>query len=920
MLTIHINKSADGLVDYFTNALSQDDYFFSGKSTPGRWHGTLAQDLGLPEKVSKKDFSSLAHNRHPKTGERLTGRNNAARRTSIEYTFSAPKSVSLLMALSEENGKEILNAHRLAVKKAMQAIEADMHTQTRIEGRNTYAKTGNIVYARFDHFSSRPMADPHNPHSPVTSDPQLHSHCIVMNCTKFGDRYQALEGSPIHRVAGYYEAIYHAHLSGALQKLGYRISRTNDRWEIHSPGMTRRTLEKFSRRTMQIEALAKARGITNAKTKGALGAKTRLHKRQQNTGLDLKAIWQNRLTALEAKGIETAKGDVRPPLHPITPEVALERSLAHHLERQSAVPAKKLLGHALSLGYGSFLPKDIHRALERRKDILYARRGAVDYLTTKAMVRAENRMIDFAAQGKNTYAPLHPDYEIKRDFLNAPQRRAVEQILKSTDRVSILSGAAGVGKSTLLMEINEAAKQRGKHIVAIASSSGASRGVLREKDFKDADTIAAFLKSRDLQKKSRNNIVLVDEASLVGVRTMNKIFDTCRKNNARVILSGDIAQHAGPESGDALRLLQEKSGLPVIHVDKILRQRHNPAYKKAIEALAKGRTKDGFDRLDEMKAIIEIEDPAERHTALARAAVDSIANNRKPLIVSPTHAEGALITKAVRDQMKLRGRLGTDEQSFIMHRPLSFTAAQKQDAAQYEPGMVVQFHQNVKGIKAGDGYEIIGQDKKGKLRMRSLKEKERELDLPLSMQERFQVFRPDIIQLAAGDRLRITHNGRTMERTRIHNGQVHTVAGFTEGGDIRLSSGKTLPKDFAHFNYGFVQTSHAAQGKDARDVFIAQSALSFAATNQKTFYVSASRGTERVMIFTDDKKALRAAIRKSGDRISAGDIAKSHARQIKMRQRHYALTTQSITRDEQTRQQSKDKLAHEIYRPELERE
>ena len=42
------------------------------------------------------------------------------------------------------------------------------------------------------------------------------------------------------------------------------------------------------------------------------------------------------------------------------------------------------------------------------------------------------------------------------------QRKAIEQILKSPDRVMILSGSAGVGKSTLLVEIKEAAEQKGE--------------------------------------------------------------------------------------------------------------------------------------------------------------------------------------------------------------------------------------------------------------------------------------------------------------------------------------------------------------------------------------------------------------------------------------------------------------------------
>ena len=84
-------------------------------------------------------------------------------------------------------------------------------------------------------------------------------------------------------------------------------------------------------------------------------------------------------------------------------------------------------------------------------------------------------------------------------------------------------------------------------------------------------------------------------------------------------------------------------------------------------------------------------------------------------------------------------------------------------------------------------------------------------------------------------------------------------------------------------------TSHAAQGLDAKDVYIAQSSLSFAASNEKQFYVSSSRGTERIMIYTDDKKALKEAISKSADRMSATTLLEKHKRQLlrRLRQTKY---------------------------------
>ena len=441
ILTIHINKSAEGLVNYLTSNLAKDDYFFSGKSIDGRWHGALKSELGLPDVVSHKHFSALARNRHPITGEKLTVRDAANRRTSIEYTFSAPKSVSLIIALSDQKrGREILQAHRLAVKRAMLEIERDMQTKVTRDGRRVYANSGNILYARFDHLTSRPTALGPEEDAKFASDPQLHSHAVVMSVTKFGGRYQAIEGSTIMRVKTYYEALYHSSLSTSLQALGYDIERTPQRWEIKSPGMTRRTLEKFSNRTLEIEARAKKLGITSAKAKGDLGAKIRLSKSKVKEDVDLQSLWRKRLTERETTAIKNSKTDRTVSVNTITLERAIDLALAHHLERKSAVPTKLVLAKAMSLGYGKLSAREVQAHLEKRDDIITAKRGSLEYLTTKDMVQAEDRMIEFAASTKATRAPINPNYTPKRDFLNDQQRGAIGQILSSQDRVQILSG------------------------------------------------------------------------------------------------------------------------------------------------------------------------------------------------------------------------------------------------------------------------------------------------------------------------------------------------------------------------------------------------------------------------------------------------------------------------------------------------
>ena len=60
-------------------------------------------------------------NRDPRTGTRLTQRRKAERTVGYDVTWSVPKSVSLLSALTED--PQLLDAFRQAVEETMQELE-----------------------------------------------------------------------------------------------------------------------------------------------------------------------------------------------------------------------------------------------------------------------------------------------------------------------------------------------------------------------------------------------------------------------------------------------------------------------------------------------------------------------------------------------------------------------------------------------------------------------------------------------------------------------------------------------------------------------------------------------------------------------------------------------------------------------------
>ena len=72
---------------------------------------------------------------------------------------------------------------------------------------------------------------------------------------------------------------------------------------------------------------------------------------------------------------------------------------------------------------------------------------------------------------------------------------AIQHVLESTDRVILIRGVAGTGKTTMMSEATEAIEARGKRVFTFAPSACASRGVLRQEGFKDAETVAMLMKN-----------------------------------------------------------------------------------------------------------------------------------------------------------------------------------------------------------------------------------------------------------------------------------------------------------------------------------------------------------------------------------------------------------------------------------------
>lgn len=841
MLRITQNSTAEGAKSYYSTA----DYYTEGQELSGVWRGEGSARLGLSGSIDKGAWEALCDNRDPATGGVLTPRQKRDRRVGYDFNFHVPKSVSVLYGLTRDD--RILEAFRDSVNATMEDMEVEMKTRVRAGGRNEDRQTGNMVWGEFVHFTARPVDG--------VPDPHLHAHCFVFNTTwdERESRWKAGQFAGIKRDAPFFEAVFHSRLGRRLEELGLPVERTKRGWELS--GIPDSAIQKFSRRTALIEEKAREKGITDAEAKGELGARTRERKRSDLSLEALREEWTSRLTQEELDSINGVKGRLGE--ESITEDdrvagEAVRHAVDHCFERSSVVPERKVLTEALKRSVGSSSPELVTRTLGRER-LVSAERGGQRLVTTKEVLAEERGMIDFARGGRGACRALSPAaHQFKREWLNAEQRRAVEHVLHSRDRVVLIRGAAGTGKTSLMQEAVEAIEATGKKVFTCAPSADASRGVLRSEGFADAETVARLLKDERMQAGIRGQVVWIDEAGLLGTRTMADVFTLARKMDARVVLSGDRRQHGSVERGAALRLLEEQAGLVPAEVTEIQRQRGD--YKQAVRALSEGRIDAGFEQLDRLGWIREVPQ-AERYKALASEYVATVEAGKTALIVSPTHLEGEWISDEVRSRLKQSGRLGTGERRFTTLESSNLTEAEREDPVNYSRGDVLVYHQNAQGVPKGSRV-VVGN-----------------APVPVGQAKRFQVYHPNVMPIAPGDVIRITRNGTSADGVhRLNNGARYSVRGFSDRGDIVLANGWTISKDFGHLTHGYCVTSHKSQGTTVDRVFIGASSISRPASSREQFYVSVSRGREQATVYTDDKESLMEAVGQSDERLSATEV------------------------------------------------
>ena len=870
-LRIQPLKSARGIKEYYRGVQAS---YYQGTGHQGTWGGKGAKLLELEGPVLAEQFNALVDNRNPLTGGQLTPRIKKNRRVAYDANTHAPKSVSLLSALAGDSRP--IDALHEATVETMTAMEENAATR----GASTDRPTGNLVWAAFPDSLSRPVGG--------VPDPHLHEHVVIFNATQDAaeGRWKAAQFGKIKEKAPLLQAIFSMKLAKKITELGYELGWDGARWEIK--GVPPDLLKRFSRRTDTIENAAKEWKIRSAAEKAKLGARTR-ERKSSHTRVELEKIWADRLTPEERQTLDTVKEQAlaraaapKPLIRIITPAMAVKGAIETLSEHASIWTRDDMLTAALYAGRGEVELAQIEAVLETPEfaangphGLLRGRLKDVEVYTTEAILREEQTCINLAMAGRGESDSLgRPpiDARVGKRRLSEEQLDAARKLAASNDFVTCLFGKAGTGKSTLVQAIMPALKAANRKVILLAPTHKAV-GVLKDDGFSDAMTLSKFLVSAANKEIAPRTVLWLDEAGLTGMRHMAHLLRIAKLKGCRVVLAGDISQHTAVARGDALRLLSQRAGLTTASVSTIVRQT-DPEYREAIQFLSQGKTdpesaQRGLRLLERRGSICTYRDANDRFTEAAKKVASLVMAEESHLAIAPTHKEIALLTDAVRQELTQREYIKPETARAVpVMRERKRLWYEKTVPWLYNTGEIIELVRDTTQGKRGQRFEVVHADSD----VVTVADADgRRMPLNLEDAACFNIFERSSIELAVGDRIRISKTAKVGEEL-FFAGGLHTIKRFDASGNMTLDDGRVLPRDFGHIDYGWATTSHSAQGATVDHVVIVQSAASGRAASLEQVYVSASRGKKDVWIFTDDSASLKKAVSRSSERPCALEV------------------------------------------------
>jgi len=534
----------------------------------------------------------------------------------FDLTFSPTKSVSVLWGLSDKNTQAvILSAHRAAIAETLKFIEEHV-AATRMgtdagNGSIMQADVTGLIATAYDHWDSRA----HDPqlHTHVVIANKVRA--VIDGKWRTLDS-RALFNANV-AFSEHYNAVLADRLTAALGVKWERRVRGKDRSpRTEIVGLSDELIEEFSNRSAEIEHCADQLINDYREKHGHAPSRGTINRLREQANLEtrppksikslaeLSAQWRQRAgrllgqdptawaqgllsAALADPGQVFAAGDVPEEVVDMAASVVLgvvgdkrgtwkhwnlwaeaERQTMHWrmTTHQDRVEVVARIVTAAETGSVTLTPPELAPtpvAMLRADGSSTLRPKHSTVFTSQAVLDAEKRLLGLM---DDRTAPRLPDdllrvilrQGVSDGALDASQADAVRAVAGSGRRLDLLVGPAGTGKTTTLRVLRTLWEgQHGPGSVVGLAPSAAAADVLATELGIGCENTAMWLTRHQHNRAGfqAGQLVIVDEASLAGTHTLDRLTKAAVRAGAKVLLVGDPAQLPAVETGGALTLL-----------------------------------------------------------------------------------------------------------------------------------------------------------------------------------------------------------------------------------------------------------------------------------------------------------------------------------------------------------------------------
>jgi conjugative relaxase-like TrwC/TraI family protein len=468
----------------------------------------------------------------------------------FDLTFAAPKSVSLVRALTSDiNEKVVAEAHLRAVKAALNYLhEHAGYTRVHnpLTGKKDLQRLPGLAAVAYQHETSR------------CGDPHLHTHVILPNRQARADgEMVSIDSKSLHHEAKAAGIIYQAVLRHELHaERGFEWVDVDERSGMAEiAGVTRECVTAWSRRSTRLREWARNNlvvvdGEPTAQQLATAQKATRPAKSESQSWAELKEVWRG-----DARGLETdraahteARRARRAAPRILGDRAALARAAAH-IDKSAFTRADlvELVGPQLPVDADG----DPRSHIDTIVDAVSMRvtgprethhREGHELFTVDAVIAEEVRILDMIDEADTGTRLDVRDTDL--GDLSPDQARAIRAIAQSPYLVQPLQAPAGAGKTHSLKALRGAAHRANKEVLVVAPTGKAVDEAMRDEAGDRGLTVAKALKEIEdgTLRIDRSTVIVIDEASMVGTPELKKLLSCAVDGRAKMVLVGDAYQ------------------------------------------------------------------------------------------------------------------------------------------------------------------------------------------------------------------------------------------------------------------------------------------------------------------------------------------------------------------------------------------